>query len=158
MSEKELHNLVIKYLEKSEPPDWHQVAWNWNWDNRIEPLRWIIENPKCDKGTALLIYWYGNPGWYTKYDNKDQVSVYEMDNYLLVKDIEEKYLSGYYKNENIYFDPKDDEGDDWTRDIQEEALTKIPSEMTKPVNGEKLEKIGLIEGLPQEITDKLGIR
>ncbi len=49
------------YLASAAPEDWHQVAWNWNWDAGEDSLRWIARQPNCDRGTALLLYWYGCP-------------------------------------------------------------------------------------------------
>ncbi|MGZ3679993.1 MAG: DUF4274 domain-containing protein [Ktedonobacterales bacterium] len=52
---------LLAYLTQATPDAWHQVAWKWNWDSGIKPLQWIIRQPRCDRGTALLIYWYSGP-------------------------------------------------------------------------------------------------
>src|SRR5712691_6236599 len=48
-------------VNQATPDEWHQVAWNWNWDSGVEALQWIIRQPMCDRGTALLVYWMGGP-------------------------------------------------------------------------------------------------
>ncbi|MBD3255845.1 MAG: DUF4274 domain-containing protein [Candidatus Lokiarchaeota archaeon] len=41
----------------------HQKARHFNWDDGLDGLYKIIENKKCDKGTALMIFRMGRPEW-----------------------------------------------------------------------------------------------
>ena len=150
------NDALLDYLTNSTPSDWHQVAWNWNWDNSIESLKWIVENPGTDKGTALLLYWYGGPRFFSQYTDEIQVSQYQLEHYKLLKDIEKKFISGFYKNENIAFDPKNDDGHDWTKEYGDvEMKVKIPEEMYQPTAGEKLTKVSLEDGYPDEVLKKI---
>lgn len=54
----------IDWLKNASPDDWHRVALDFNWDERIDPLRWIVEQPECDKATALTIFWLGQPAYF----------------------------------------------------------------------------------------------
>jgi hypothetical protein len=157
MSENPYNLALIKYLEKSSPEEWHQIAWNWNWDNGIEPLLWIIRQPQCNKGTALLIYWYSGPKWLYQYNNRDEVKPYNLISYDLVKEIEEKYTSGFYQNDNINFDPANDfDGHDWTKEYEEiEVKQNIPDMMFKPTLGQKVSKKVIAEGYPQEVIEEV---
>lgn len=61
---KKIINILMRYLKSSGLKEWNQVAVDWNCDNGLKPLRWIIEQPECDKGTALLIYWVSDPNYF----------------------------------------------------------------------------------------------
>jgi hypothetical protein len=53
---------LLTYLSQASPDEWHKVACSWNWDYGVEELRWTIRLPTCDRGTALLVYWYWHAG------------------------------------------------------------------------------------------------
>lgn len=110
---------LLTYLAQASPEQWHQVACNWNWDNGEQELRWIIRQPSCDRGTALLVYWHGGPRWYAQYATRDEVPRHELEGYALVREIEHRYLTGAYTRQELAFDPHADygvseRGYDWT--------------------------------------------
>jgi hypothetical protein len=124
------------------PTELHALAFSWNWDDDLKPMSEIIRSPICDKGTALLIYWYAGPVWlYQTYANEDEIKgSYERERYRLVKEIEEKYTSGFYKSETINFDPSRD----WPESYRGETLKQeIPEVMLKPSSGKKLSATAL---------------
>jgi hypothetical protein len=61
---KRRSEMLMAWLETATPDQWHQVADGWNWGSGEDPLRWIVSQPDCDKATALLIFWRGEPGYY----------------------------------------------------------------------------------------------
>ena len=62
-----LETIVIEWLARKGPREWHGVAAHWNWDQGVEPLLWVLEQPDCDKGTALSVFWACDP-----YDQMDE--------------------------------------------------------------------------------------
>ena len=54
----------FKLFEKLNTTDQYYLAENYNWDDGVEILKWIIESKKCDKGTASLIFWTSEPDYY----------------------------------------------------------------------------------------------
>ena len=159
MTNQDLNQALLDYLKTHSPSDWHQVAWNWNWDNGIEPLDWVTDQKECDKGTALLIYWSGSPGWNHKYASRKEVPDYEKTTYDLNFKIEKNYLNGFYLSKNIFCDPKDINGTDMTKeynDVQGKQL--IPEAMFKPAPGTKFARGHFIEGYPPEIAEKFDIK
>ena len=62
-----LETIVLKWLAQKGPREWHGVAAHWNWDAGVEPLLWVLEQPDCDKGTALSVFWACDP-----YDQMDE--------------------------------------------------------------------------------------
>ena len=152
MSEDIEDRILLKHFPGYSPEMWHQIAWNWNWDNGIEPLKWIISQPNCDKGTALLIYWYSAPRFDAQYASREEVDKYELDKYDFTKEIENKYVSGFYQKENFSFDPHNDEGHDWTTEYSNYPLKQpIPEIMYQATKGKKLTKMRLDEGYPPEV-------
>ncbi|HAB52522.1 MAG TPA: hypothetical protein DCE80_10205 [Ignavibacteriales bacterium] len=120
----------------------HFIAEIFNWDYDIELLKRIINNPICDKGTALLIYWLSCPGFYTQFDSIDEVDI-NPEVFELIKEIENNFNSDFYKCEQIAFDPTNDkkfgniaksngeeDGDKW----------HIDKKLFKPTNGKPFPK------------------
>lgn len=138
------------FLAQATPDEWHQVAWQWNWDSGVEPLRWIIGQPACDRGTALLIYWYGGPRYLSQYASREEVPDYSLEDYDLVMAIERAYLGGFYTRQEIAFDPADDAGFDWTAEYASEPLLRpIPAVMYAASPGRRLSRDPAFEdGVP----------
>lgn len=156
MTSNPFNDELIKFLPGSSSEMWHQIAWNWNWDNGEDVLKWITLQKKCDKGTALLIYWYSGPRYFGQYENRENVPEFELASYDFMKDIQQKYLAGFYKTANFSFDPKNDSGLDRTKDYEEnDKYGIVPEQMFQPVVGKTLEKIILEEGYPQEVLAKV---
>jgi hypothetical protein len=133
------------YLSLDTTIELHQFAWSYNWDDGPEAPLWVIRHPQCDRGTALLIYWCASPHWNAQYANREEVPDYsygphwDLLRYDLVKEIEERYLSGFYTNQTISFDPTDYKGSDMTEDYYHlEAKQEIPKIMYEPTPGIKL--------------------
>ncbi len=79
----------------------------YNWDFGHEGLYEILDDKDCDKGTALMLYWFSDPEWYTQYQDENEIPDYEKDNYNLIKYIEQKYE--HITKEIIIYVPKEDE-------------------------------------------------
>jgi hypothetical protein len=125
---------VVANLQSSL--EMHLFAANWNWgDATTEPLRRIIGNPRCDKGTTALIYWMGDPvSLYERAETRQDVeNEYRLAHYDLFKEIEQRIESGFYVQENIRFDPKSD----WIPGLtQSEALKQpIPNALLEATPG-----------------------
>jgi hypothetical protein len=88
---------IIAFAESQNPKIWHQMAMGWNWDNHTAFLNWLIDNPKTDRATILMIYWKDWPNERSK----------------TKKAIEERYHH-FYERQAIAYDPGNDEGTDWT--------------------------------------------
>jgi hypothetical protein len=54
-----LEEIVIDWMSRKGPAEWHGVAAHWNWDEGAVPLLWILDQPMCDRATALTIFWDG---------------------------------------------------------------------------------------------------
>ena len=89
-----------------------------------------------------MVYWHGGPGWNCQYESREEVEEYEIEGYDLLKEIEEKYLSGFYTQQTIHFDPTDDRETDWTKEYKEyETKQQIPPKMYEPTPGRTLKPL-----------------
>lgn len=52
---------ILSWLETHGPREWHMLACAYNWDNGIEPLRWIADRNECAAETALRIFILAEP-------------------------------------------------------------------------------------------------
>lgn len=126
--------------ELNTPEKLHEFAARYNWDDGLEVPRWIVNHPLCDRGTALMMYWLAGPRYYCQYATRDDVphSGWNLQHYDLLREIEEKYLNGFYQHQTILFNPRHDllngmEGYDWTQDYADKPLRKeLPVEMFEP--------------------------
>ena len=91
---------LIEWLGRAGPAAMHCSALTWNWDDDIEPLRWIIAQPDCDAGTAIHILSAADPFDFRQYES---VAAIEADNPLGVDrlpfmiEICERWAAGQYK-------------------------------------------------------------
>ncbi|WP_404480002.1 DUF4274 domain-containing protein [Novosphingobium sp. BL-52-GroH] len=54
------------WLPGQGPKTWHQVALSWNWGNGTTILDWLLDQPDCDRGTAIALYLLGDPDFYAE--------------------------------------------------------------------------------------------
>lgn len=144
MTEEEIRkiadNKVIEYAKGVSPKEWHQMAMDWNYDSSKIFLEWLVDNQQTEKATILMIYWMSSPKHGFTYQKK----------------MEENYSSGFYTNEMISFNPKDDDGLDWTQEYPELDSSQIPSIMLKSIEGEEIKSAdNYIEGIPESLFNEI---
>ena len=132
----------FKLFEKLNSTDQYYLAENYNWDDGVEILKWIIDSEKCDKGTASLIFWTSEPDYYFE-KSESEIPDYEKDTFLLLKKIVEKFNKKEFKKSNLKYNPINRENRiDWTKQNSE---WKIPEELKKPTKGFIIISIGVIQ-------------
>ncbi len=143
--------LVHAYLADASPTAWHVFAARSNYDGNEQALRWLLDQPTLDRGTALLIYWYLGAAWHVQFSSADQAL--SPGTFHLLRLIEERYAAGFYEAGNIWFDPHTSEGgrpDDY---LDLPVVRPVPAAMLEPVNGSEYVEVeddpeGFDEGLP----------
>ncbi|WP_114521111.1 DUF4274 domain-containing protein [Altererythrobacter sp. ZODW24] len=87
------------WLKEKSPKFYHIVAGRWNWDEGIEVLDWIISQKDCDSGTAQMVFWMGEPYFYSEDSRKEDGSfgVNEKAYQFLLK-IVRLWNDGHYSN------------------------------------------------------------
>ncbi len=145
-------NLVHAYLADASPAAWHVFAARSNYDGNQQALRWLLDQPTLDRGTALLIYWYLGAAWHVQFTSAEQAL--SPETFRLLRLIEERYAAGFYEAGNIWFDPHTSEGgrpDDYPK---VPVLRPVPAIMLEPVNGSEfveLDPEGFDEGVPLSV-------
>ena len=92
----------------TDPKELHLFAENWHWDGGgAKPLLPLVENPQCDAGTMLMLFWHGGgEDMYFQYDTiKDIDSEFDREVHRLLRRIEKKLVGKEYTTAKIYFDP-----------------------------------------------------
>ncbi|TPG38139.1 DUF4274 domain-containing protein [Flavobacterium pectinovorum] len=132
---KKSKNRVLKAVnnemsyQKLTALELHQFVQHWNYDDGLEPFEWIIKQKNLDKGTALCLYWMLQPDYFCRFKNEDEIKEdINYETYQLIKEIEQRYVSGFYESENFSFDPEEEFLDEYsnTKCIPSEMLLKSP--------------------------------
>jgi Domain of unknown function (DUF4274)/Ankyrin repeats (3 copies) len=102
-------------------------AYNYNWDNGLSGLEKILKDKNCDKATATMIFWHGQPSYYYNNKNSEQLESYEQKAVDFLKAVANNILSNKYPTVISYavetsFLPKE--------------LGNIPKELSHPIIGE----------------------
>lgn len=94
----------LQFLQSRSPDDWHRYAFAHNWDDGLSGLSWIVRQPNCDKATAMLIFWRGEP---TAYDYETDDSKMGDDPYAvapMLRYIAERFNTSGYPRAEIAYD------------------------------------------------------
>jgi hypothetical protein len=133
---------IIKWLAAQGPAEWHGVAETWGWGDGVEaPLRWIIQQPDCDRATAATIFWLSEPSYYLAYEGDYEHPIKIMD-----LEIIERWRAGLYKSSRFDFggDYMDEHRDGWVKKFD------IPESLADPIEGTEAFP-GFEKGFPIEI-------
>jgi Domain of unknown function (DUF4274) len=90
-------------LIETGPDEWHDAADQWNWDNGVEPLTWIIRQSECDRATALLVFHLGEPHFHAEKLTEGR-DLGNDKTYALLAEIRERWFSGKFQRSEIGFD------------------------------------------------------
>lgn len=109
----------------------HRTAKNFNWDYGCEKLLEIIRR-RCDLGTALLIYWGGQPDFFRRFKRQSDLTVGH-DAFAMLVEIERNVANGFYTHRNIPFNPFDDNGRKWCGNPKRDVYCELPEAMYRGV-------------------------
>jgi hypothetical protein len=117
----------------TDPEELHLFAENWHWDGGGgKPLLALVENPHCDAGTMLMLFWLGGgEDMYFQYDVvKDIDWEFDREVHRLLRRIEKKLVSKDYSTAKIYFDPSSFIS---MHDRRNEFARQVPEIMYQPI-------------------------
>jgi hypothetical protein len=102
---REIRAVADWLRNKASVDDWHRAALNLNWDHGLEPLFWIARQARCDKATALMIFYYARPGQLLGFGgDAANIPGWQKDAFYLTAEIRERFLAGFYTRSEIAFD------------------------------------------------------
>ncbi|NOT73132.1 MAG: DUF4274 domain-containing protein [Hyphomicrobium sp.] len=96
---------MIEWLKANGPREWHCVATSWNWDMYHEPLHWILDQPNCDRGTAVTLLWLADPTWYLQWSSREEVMIaqpYNIEGFDMVTKIVKNWERGFIRDANLF--------------------------------------------------------
>tara|TARA_R110001583_G_scaffold27453_4_gene98137 strand:+ start:2914 stop:3408 length:495 start_codon:yes stop_codon:yes gene_type:complete len=113
----------------------------YNWDDGPIVLQWIIDSPKCDKGTACKIFWSAEPDYFYDF-TAETIDEYEKDVWNLLQSILKRFKANDFAKSRFKFMPTE-EGykTDWPTKFD---IWEIPAELKNGVNGKKPFGLGLL--------------
>ncbi len=118
----------------------YYLADNYNWDDGTIVLDWIIDSPKCDKGTASLIFWRAEPDFYFDFTT-ETIEDYEKPVWNLLQNIVRKFRKNGFMNSRYKFDPiVEGYKTDWKTELD---IWEIPAELKTATKGKKPFAFGL---------------
>jgi Domain of unknown function (DUF4274) len=138
---------------EAEPDDWHLVAAGWDWDEGEDPLWWIVTRPRCDKATALMVFWGTKPHHYLGLPDRDTMDAEEHDLYHAIR---ARWAAGFYTRSEIAFDVREDAYPiDFVAHrhrFGEQVDAAMPPGM-RHLDGRRLVSQGFVEGIPARFRD-----
>jgi hypothetical protein len=91
---------LIEWLGGAGPAAYHRCALDWNWDDGLKVLRWIIAQPDCDSGTAIHLLAAADAFEFRNYESLEAIEaagLYDMDSVRFMIEICERWAAGQYK-------------------------------------------------------------
>lgn len=83
----------------------HHFACNFNWDCGIDELAAVIKHPECDAGTAMMIFWLGQPTYYYRRHRDGKLAEHEHPTLEFLRHIETRLMSDDFAHSAIACDP-----------------------------------------------------
>ena len=108
----------------------HALAQQINWDGGFDELHAVLKHPLCDRGTALMIYWLGEPKYFAEFTSDDDVPDVNRPLKEFLDYVEDQLMTEQFKSNTICFDPMADSNVVQRRKI--ENIASIPSALKRP--------------------------
>ena len=108
----------------------HAFAQQINWDGGFDELDAVLGHPQCDRGTALMIYWLGEPAYFAEFTSVDDVPDVNQPLKHFLNRVETRLLTDQFKSDKIRFDPMADLNVIQRRKI--ENIASIPAVLKQP--------------------------
>jgi hypothetical protein len=101
----EYAQFIADWLPLASSDDWHRMILGHNRALGDAPLFWIIRQARCEKATALAIFFLSRPGLLLAYGkDRDRVPDRMKRAFDLIGEIRMRYVNGFYRAATIGFD------------------------------------------------------
>lgn len=127
---------IFKTLSSAEQ---YYLASIYNWDDGTIVLDWIIDSPRCDRGTAIMIFWMAEPDYYFDY-TQENIDDWAKDVWLLLQKILTKIKNEKFKRSRYGFNPS--KNGYQTKWESAKGIWDLPNELIKGTKGIKPIAIG----------------
>ncbi|MBL3659063.1 DUF4274 domain-containing protein [Fulvivirga sediminis] len=131
-----------RLFNKLSSAEQYYLAENFNWDDGVDVLNWIVESKKCDKGTAALIFWKADPDFYME-RTLESIEDYERGVFDLLQKILRKFNNDEFTRSKLKFDPIAAGYD--TNVHSQHKIWELPNELRCATKGMKPISLGGIQ-------------
>ncbi len=100
----EAERVLLDWLKRHGPDDWHQVSIDWNWDAGVQILAWIAAQPECDRATAQNLLVIGGADYYLRFADRAALLAaepYNLEPFDLIMPIVARWNTGGYERSEI---------------------------------------------------------
>jgi len=151
---------LVEWLAKNKSTEnLHKVGSSWNWDQGTDILRWIIEQPECDRSTVKLIFLLCPGEDLLRFPSRDKVANHQLDAFDLANRIADLWNSGFYKHAEVKFDPAEEGMQIYRKQEKKYAEQGLPwnlaPDFDKPEGHRVLSYEDFSEGYHKELVDLL---
>ncbi|MGM1056741.1 MAG: DUF4274 domain-containing protein [Bacteroidota bacterium] len=130
----------FKKFKSLNSAEQYYLADLYNWDDGPVVLHWIVDSPKCDKGTACIIFWRAEPDYYFDY-TADTIDEYEKGIWDLLQKIIIRFKADNFAQSKYEFIPvKEGYKTNWPTAVD---IWEIPSDLKNGIKGKKPFSFGL---------------
>ena len=132
--------LMQQFLDEAGPVEWLVVVTTMNYDDGNDLAEWMASHPRLDRASALALFWYSQPGFMQEYPSEDDVPDVARGGWRIVHRLQGRLTGGELVDGGIAFDPRDDDGQDWTGEARNgaDAAWQIPEELFRAVPGQEI--------------------
>jgi hypothetical protein len=100
----EAEQVLLAWLKRHGPDDWHQVSIDWNWDAGVQILAWIAAQSECDRATAQNLIVIGGADYYLRFADRAALLAaepYNLEAFDLIMPIIARWNAGGYDRSEI---------------------------------------------------------
>ena len=95
------------------------AAYSLNWDDHGGAPRILLQHPDCELATALVLFWHGGAGdllaeCRTAEEADEEFYLGAGTEFTFLVEVHDAVASGRITRGSLVFDPRDDDGTDWT--------------------------------------------
>lgn len=94
-------DVVLDAIPTLGPAALHAFCCRFNWDSDLKPLSLALDQPQCDRATALAIYWLSEPDAWA---GRASVNDWEQGTFSVFKKAEARLLADDFSERDIEFD------------------------------------------------------
>ena len=139
-----LTELFIDYFGRVSPIRRHEVLSVWNFDHPKAILEWVVSQADTDIATAQMIYWRMEPESVRECEAEEDLPILEI--------VEQKIGQGFYQDNGIAYDPRDDYGDAVETNTVHTPENSYPAELLKSRPGRQFAITGILaDSIPEEL-------
>jgi hypothetical protein len=157
-------DVFLAWLKASGPDEWHRWATSWNWDHGTELFEWIVNQPNCDRGAALSLYYGCRPDFFTRFASVEEAraeKIFDEAIDLIALICQTWRLGGYpnyaYRPHDVAITEYLANGIEAMQELAANVPWDVPDDLpTAGIHGEPNNFDDTVDGIPTDVLLALG--